>query len=125
MSTKQINYYVKNKYTEDIVFSYSNGEENRYRKTENGVLLIHKDALGKVTERLLSEFEFPISEFEHMKSLSNEDYRERNKGDVLEKRHTVSFDKLEETMLRSLAFSAEDEYMKLTEKENDTDYRTI
>ena len=42
MANKQINYYVENKYTDDIVYPYNNGEEDRYRKTENGVLHIHK-----------------------------------------------------------------------------------
>ena len=123
MAAKQINYYVENKYTDDIVYPYNNGEEDRYRKTEKGVLLIHKSRKGRITERLLPEWEFPLSEFDRMKSISDEDYRERNKGDVLEHRHTVSLTDLEETKICSQELSAEDEY--LNSFNEDDDFRTI
>lgn len=126
MAAKQINYYVENKYTEDIVYPYVNGEEDRYRKTEHGVLLIHKSKSGRITERLLAEYEFPIAEFDRMKSLSDEDYRERNKGDVLEHRNTVSLTDLEETRICSQELSAEDEYLNSVDDEDEEeDYRTL
>ncbi len=127
MASKQINYYVENKYTDDIVYPYSNGEEDRYRKTENGVLLIHKSKTGRITERLLADYEFPFSEFDRMKSISDEDYRERNKGDVLEHRHTVSLTDLEETKICSMELSAEDEYLNSFDEEDgeDEDFRTL
>lgn len=127
MANKQINYYVENKYTDDIVYPYNNGEEDRYRKTEKGVLHIHKSKKGRITERLLPEWEFPLSEFDRMKAISDEDYRERNKGDVLEYRHTVSLTDLEETKICSQEVSAEDEYMDSLEKDEDDeeDFRTI
>ena len=127
MANKQINYYVENKYTDDIVYPYNNGEEDRYRKTENGVLHIHKSRKGRITERLLPEWEFPLSEFDRMKAISDEDYRERNKGDVLEYRHTVSLTDLEETKICSQEVSAEDEYLNSLDEDDDDaeDFRTI
>ena len=127
MAAKQINYYVENKYTDDIVYPYNNGEEDRYRKTEKGVLLIHKSRKGRITERLLPEWEFPLSEFDRMKSISDEDYRERNKGDVLEHRHTVSLTDLEETKICSQELSAEDEFFNSLDETDvdDEDFRTI
>ena len=127
MAKKQINYYVENKYTDDIVYPYNNGEEDRYRKTENGVLQIHKSRKGRITERLLPEWEFPLSEFDRMKAISDEDYRERNKGDVLEYRHTVSLTDLKETKICSQEVSAEDEYMDSLEEDEDDeeDFWTI
>lgn len=126
MATKQINCYVENKYTEDIVYSYSNGEEDRYRKTEQGVLLIHKNKSGRTTERMLAEYEFPLIEFDRMKALSDEDYRERNKGDVLEHRNTVSLNDLEEMRICSQEVSAEDEYLDIVDEEDgEEDHRTF
>lgn len=126
MANKQINYYVENKYTDDIVYPYNNGEEDRYRKTEKGVLHIHKSKKGRITERLLPEWEFPLSDFDRMKAISDEDYRERNKGDVLEYRHTVSLTDLEETKICSQEVSAEDEYLNsLDEDDDEEDFRTI
>ncbi len=127
MAARQINYYVKNKYTDDIVYPFSNGEENRYRKTEKGILFIHKSRKGRITERLLPEWEFPLSEFDRMKAISDEDYRERNKGDVLEHRHTVSLTDLEETKICSQGLSAEDELFNSLDEdyEDDEDFRTI
>ena len=125
MANKQINYYVENKYTDDIVYPYNNGEEDRYRKTENGVLHIHKSRKGRITERLLPEWEFPLSEFDRMKAISDEDYRERNKGDVLEYRHTVSLTDLEETKICSQEVSAEDEYLNSLNEDEEEDFRTI
>ena len=119
MANKQINYYVENKYTDDIVYPYSNGEEDRYRKTEDGVLLIHKSKKGIITERLLSEWEFPLSDFDRMKSISDENYRVQNQGDVLEQRHTVSLSDLEETKICSKELSAEDEYLTSFNEEDD------
>ena len=127
MANKQINYYVENKYTDDIVYPYNNGEEDRYRKTENGVLHIHKSKKGRITERVLPEWEFPLSEFDRMKTISDEDYRKRNKGDVLEHRHTVSLTDLEETKICSQEVSAEDEYLDSLDEDDDgeEDFRTI
>lgn len=125
MAAKQINYYVENKYTEDIVYPYKNGEEYRYRKTEEGVLLIHKSETGTITERLLDEFEFPLSEFDRMKGISDEDYRKRNQGDVLEQRNTVSLTNLEETKICSQDVSAEDEYLNTAKEADDDDFRTL
>lgn len=123
---KSINQYVANKYTEDIVYHYNDDEVDRYRKTERGVLLIHKDKKGRITERLLKEREFPLSEFDKMKAVSDEDYRERNKGDVREHRYTVSLTSLEETQICSMACSAEDEYIADFESEDEKeDIRTI
>lgn len=123
---KSINQYVANKYTEDIVYHYSNDEVDRYRKTEQGVLLIHTDRRGKVTRRLLRESEFPLSEFDRMKTISDEDYRERNTGDVREHRNTVSMTNLGETKMCSTVRSAEDEYIADYElDEEETDFRTI
>ena len=125
MANKQINYYVENKYTDDIVYPYNNGEEDRYRKTENGVLHIHKSKKGRITERVLPEWEFPLSEFDRMKAISDEDYRKRNKGDVLEHRHTVSLTDLEETKICSQEVSAEDEYLNSLDEDDEEDFRTI
>lgn len=126
MAAKQINYYVENKYTEDIVYPYNNGEVDRYRKTEQGVLLIHKNKNGKITQRLLAEHEFPLAEFDRLKVFSDEDYRVRNKGDVLEHRNTVSLTDLEETKICSQEVSAEDEYLNsLDEDEDDEDFRSL
>ena len=125
MANKQINYYVENKYTDDIVYPYNNGEEDRYRKTEKGVLHIHKSRKGRITERVLPEWEFPLSEFDRMKAISDEDYRERNKGDVLEYRHTVSLTDLEETKICSQEVSAEDEYLNSLDEDDEEDIRTI
>ncbi len=126
MPARPINYYLKNRYTEDIVYPYSNGEVDRYRKTENGILLIHKDKKGRIKERLLEDYEFSLSEFEQMKSISDEDYRKRNKGDVLEKRHTVPLFELEKTLVIPQEISAEEEFFSLIEgQEEEEDYRTI
>lgn len=126
MAAKQINYYVENKYTEDIVYPYSNDEEDRYRKTEQGVLLIHKSKNGRTTKRLLAEYEFPLAEFDRMKAISDEDYRERNKGDVLEHRNTVSLTDLEEMRICSQELSAEDEYLNMVDDEDgEEDFRTL
>lgn len=126
MAKSRINQYVANKYTEDIVYHYNNDEVDRYRKTERGVLLIHKDKKGRVTERLLKEREFPLSEFDKMKALSDEDYRERNKGDVREHRNTVSMTNLEETQMCSTVQSSEDEYIADYESDEDEDdFRTM
>ena len=126
MKSNQINYYVENKYSDDIVYPYSNGEEDRYRKTEKGVLLIHKSRNGNLSERFLSECEFPLSEFDRMKTISDEDYRERNKGDMREFRNTVSLNDLEETRICSHELSAEDEYLNShSEEDEDENYRTI
>lgn len=126
MAKTRINQYVANKYTEDIVYRYTNDEVDRYRKTERGVLLIHKDRKGRITERLLKDHEFPLSEFDRMKAVSDEDYRERNTGDVREHRHSVSLTNLEETRICSSAQSAEDEYIADYEPDEEgTDFRTI
>jgi len=125
MAAKQINYYVENKYTDDIVYPYKNGEEYRYRKTEEGVLLIHKSETGTITERLLDEWEFPLSEFDRMKGISDEDYRKRNQGDVLEQRNTVSLTNLEETKICSQDVSAEDEYLNSAKEADDDDFKTL
>ena len=123
---KSISQYVANKYTEDIVYRYCNGEEDRYQKTEQGVLLIHTDQRGRITTRLMRESEFPLSEFDRMKAISDEDYRERNTGDVREHRNTVSMTNLGETKMCSTAQSAEDEYIADFEPdEEETDFRTI
>ena len=127
MAAKQINQYVENKYTDDIVYHFSNDEIHRYRKTDDGVLFIHISRKGKITERLLPESEFPLSEFDRMKSVSDEDYRERNKGDVQEYRNTVSLTDLEETRICSQELSAEDEYINSLndDEESGDDYRTL
>ncbi len=123
MSKTQNNYYIANKYTKDIVYPYGNGEEDRYRKTEEGVLLIHKNENGGVTERLLSEDEFPLSEFDRIKAISDEDYRERNRKDMIERKHTVSIANLDEASAAAQIKSAEDEYFDSLEE--DDDYRYI
>ena len=125
MAAKQINYYVENKYTDDIVYPYKNGEVYRYRKTEEGVLLIHKNKNGRITERMLPEWEFPLSEFDRMKGISDEDYRKRNQGDVLEQRNTVSLTNLEETKICSQDVSAEDEYLNSAKEADDDDFKTL
>ena len=118
MASKQINYYVINKYTKDIVYPYVNGEEDRYRKTDKGVLHIHKGSEGQTTERLLTEQEFPLSEFDRIKKISDEDYCERNKGDVLERRHTVPLSSLDGERC-SQVLSAEDTYFNTLYKDDE------
>ena len=126
MAKTRINQYVANKYTEDIVYHYTNDEVDRYRKTERGVLLIHKDRKGRIIERLLKDHEFPLSEFDRMKAVSDEDYRERNTGDVREHRHCVSLTNLEETRICSSVQSAEDEYIADYEPDEvEDDFRTM
>ena len=110
MNKNQINYYVENKYTNDIVYPYNNGEKDIYKKTDNGVVNIHIYEDGSQTERLLSPEEFSVDEFDRIKEISDEDYRERNKGDVLEYRHTVPLSELEKLPVEYQQMSVEDEY---------------
>ena len=110
MKNNQINYYVENKYTCDIVYPYNNGEKDIYKKTDNGVVNIHIHEDGSQTERLLAPEEFSLDEFDRIKEISDEDYRERNKGDVLEYRHTVPLSELEKLPVEYQQMSVEDEY---------------
>ena len=115
MNKNQINYYVENKYTNDIVYPYNNGEKDIYKKTDNGVVNIHIYEDGSQTERLLSPEEFAVDEFDRIKEISDEDYRERNKGDVLEYRHTVPLSDLDNLSSEYHQISVEDGYILMME----------
>ena len=125
MKNNQINYYVENKYTSDIVYPYNNGEKDIYKKTDNGIVNIYIHEDGSQTERLLSPEEFSVDEFDRIKEISDEDYRERNKGDVLEYRHTVPLSELEKLPVEYQQMSVEDEYIMMMENNEKDDFRTI
>lgn len=125
MAAKQKSIYIENKYTNDIVYSYNTGEEDRYKKTERGVVLIHKSREGKIVEQVFPDQMFPIAEFESIKILSDEDYRARNEGDVLEHRHTVSLNEIEETKICAQERSAEEECLCLLDDDDYEDFRNL
>ena len=125
MAEKQINYYAENKKTGDIVYTYNTGEEVRCKKTEQGVLYIHTDICGSKTEYMLTEGEFSLLDFDRIKTVSDDEYRSQNKGDVLEHRHTISLTALEETRICSKSSFACAEHIEIIDGDDEKDYRTL
>jgi len=97
--------YSLNKKTDDIVYSFADGKEIRYRKTDGKVYII----TDSVTMTEVSEKEMSADEFDRIKAISNEDYHEDEKHSKRITRENVSINKLMETACVADK-SAEQEY---------------
>ena len=132
MGFKKVTDYSINKRTEDIVYSYANGEIDRYVKEKNAdgeptgrIILIHISESGNETRRVLSKSEMTLEQFDRIKSFSDEEYRDEERADVCEWRNTVSQSGFEECGNGIFADSGEDEFITGYGSEPVTDVRTI
>jgi len=126
MSFNRNSDYRRNKNTADIVYAFANGEEQRFRKTEDGrILLIHTDKHGDVTTRKVPNSEMTGAQVDELKKFSDEDYHLTDKKDVREAKHCVPLEGHEDE-IADYEDSVEDIYMRAYEEENgESDPRTI
>ncbi len=134
MGFKAASDYSINKRTEDIVYVYANGESDRYIKEKDvagnptgRILLKHRSSSGKETVRALSSSEMTVEQFDQVKAFSDANYHEIEKGDLRQKWSTVSINGVEEGNMLEYQASAEDEFFKTLddEEEEADDSRTI
>ena len=75
--------YRSNRKSEDIVYLYTNGETDRYIKTEEGIILVHTNAKGGKTTSLLPATVMSVEEFDVLKKHSDESYENMAGSDYL------------------------------------------
>ena len=126
MSFNRNSDYRRNKNTADIVYAFANGEEQRFRKTEDGrILLIHTDIHGSVTTSEVPKTEMTVAQFDELKKFSDANYHEIDKRDVQQARNCVSLNGIEDA---ALGFSESPEEIVIRmeeEREREYDPRTI
>lgn len=116
--------YAINKNTDDIVYRYADGTEKRYLKENGKVYQIVKD--GKSTKTVeLPSWEMTVEQFDWMKSVSDEDYHERELHTKRTTRENVTIGKLTETNCVADRSTEEEYFDNLDDPDAPPDIRTM
>lgn len=108
--------YRSNRKTEDLVYLYSNGESDRYIKTEEGIILVHTNAKGGKTTSLLPSTVISVEEFDSLKKRSDESYESMAASDYLEERNCTSVISFDEASIADTEESVEERLIREMEE---------
>lgn len=108
--------YKSNRKSEDIVYLYTNGETDRYIKTEEGVILVHTNAKGGKTTSLLPATVMSVEEFDALKKHSDESYENMAGSDYLEERNCTSVISFDEASIADTEESPEERLIREIEE---------
>ncbi len=100
--------YKSNRKSDDIVYLYTNGETDRYIKTEEGIILVHTNAKGGKTTSLLPATVMSVEEFDALKKHSDESYENMAGSDYLEERNCTSVISFDEASIADTEESPEE-----------------
>ena len=104
--------YRSNRKSEDIVYLYTNGETDRYIKTEEGIILVHTNAKGGKTTSLLPATVMSVEEFDALKKHSDESYENMAGSDYLEERNCTSVISFDEASIADTEESPEERLIR-------------
>ena len=104
--------YRSNRKTKDIVYLYTNGETDRYIKTEEGIILVHTNAKGGKTTSLLPATVMSVEEFDALKKHSDESYENMAGSDYLEERNCTSVISFDEASIADTEESPEERMIR-------------
>lgn len=104
--------YRSNRKSEDIVYLYTNGETDRYIKTEEGIILVHTNAKGGKTTSLLPATVMSVEEFDVLKKHSDESYENMAGSDYLEERNCTSVISFDEASIADTEESPEERLIR-------------
>lgn len=104
--------YKSNRKSEDIVYLYTNGETDRYIKTEEGIILVHTNAKGGKTTSLLPATVMSVEEFDALKKHSDESYENMAGSDYLEERNCTSVISFDEASIADTEESPEERMIR-------------
>ena len=116
--------YAINKNTDDIVYRFADGTEKRFLKENGKVYQVVKDKKStKMVE--LPLWEMTVEQFDWMKSVSNEDYHERELHTKRTTREDVPICKHTETNYITNRSTEEEYFENLYNCDSPPDIRTI
>lgn len=104
--------YRSNRKTKDIVYLYTNGETDRYIRTEEGIILVHTNAKGGKTTSLLPATVMSVEEFDALKKHSDESYENMAGSDYLEERNCTSVISFDEASIADTEESPEERMIR-------------
>ena len=104
--------YRSNRKSEDIVYLYTNGETDRYIKTEEGIILVHTNVKGGKTTSLLPATVMSVEEFDALKKHSDESYENMAGSDYLEERNCTSVISFDEASIADTEESPEERMIR-------------
>lgn len=108
--------YRSNRKSEDIVYLYTNGETDRYIKTEEGIILVHTNVKGGKTTSLLPATVMSVEEFDALKKHSDESYENMAGSDYLEERNCTSVISFDEASIADTEESPEERLIREMDK---------
>lgn len=104
--------YKSNRKSDDIVYLYTNGETDRYIKTEEGIILVHTNSKGGKTTSLLPATVMSVEEFDAFKKRSDESYENMATSDYLEERNCTSVISFDEASIADTEESPEERLIR-------------